>query len=221
MAVAAQPDRLAVSEAAPDQLPADERPISPRAVHLCLDMQNLIGPAGPWAARWAERVLPSVVSLVEHARGRTIFTRFIPPADIPEAESAWRDFYEKWAGLTLSRIEPALLELIPPLPMFVPPAMVFDKARFSAFSAAGLSERLRLLNADTLILSGAESDMCVLATALSGLDLGYRIVVATDAICSASDPCHDAVQRLYQERFSAQVRTIRVEQIRSLWRPAN
>jgi nicotinamidase-related amidase len=220
MAVAAQPDRLAVPEAAPDEAPADDRPISPQAVHLCLDMQNLIGPSGPWAARWAERILPALVSLIEHAPGRTIFTRFIPPPDIPDGESAWRDFYEKWAGLTLSRIEPALLELMPPLPMFAPPATVFDKARFSAFSATGLADRLRALQADTLILSGAESDMCVLATALGGLDLGYRIVIATDAICSASDPCHDAVQRLYQERFSAQIRTMPVATIRSLWRPA-
>jgi nicotinamidase-related amidase len=198
---------------------ADDRPISPLAVHLCLDMQNLIGPAGPWAARWAERVMPSVVRLVEHAPGRTIFTRFIPPPEVPEG-SAWHDFYEKWSGLTLSRIEPTLLELLPPLALFAPPAMVLDKPVFSAFSAPGLAERLQILRADTLILSGAESDMCVLATALAGLDHGYRVVVASDAICSASDPCHDAVQRLYRERFSAQIRTLLVEEIRSLWRPA-
>lgn len=201
-------------------VPIDDRPISQRAIHLCLDMQGIIGPAGPWAARWSERVMPSLVSLVEHAPHRTIFTRFIPPADVPHEEGAWHDFYEKWAGLTLSRIEPGLLELLPPLQMFMPPATVFDKARFSAFTAPGLAEKLRKLQVDTLILSGAESDICVLATALAGLDLDYRIVIATDAICSASDPCHNAVQKVYKERFTSQMRTLAVAEIRTLWRPA-
>ena len=31
------------------------RGIPPRAVHLCIDMQNLIGPSGPWAAEWAQQ----------------------------------------------------------------------------------------------------------------------------------------------------------------------
>jgi nicotinamidase-related amidase len=199
--------------------PTEDCPISGGALHLCLDMQNLIGPDGPWAARWAERVLPAVVALVEHAPKRTIFTRFIPPREIPRA-GAWHDFYQKWAGLTQEHIQPGLLELMPPLGMFTPPAAVFDKMHFSAFSAAGLVERLRAMQADTLVLSGAESDMCVLATALAGIDLGFRIVVATDAICSASDPCHNAVQRLYNERYSAQIRTLPVADIRERWRPA-
>jgi nicotinamidase-related amidase len=183
-------------------------------------MQNVIGPAGPWAARWAERVMPALISLIEHAPHRTVFTRFIPPWEVPEAEGAWRDFYAKWPGLTRAQVDPGLLELMSPLPMFVPPAAVHDKARFSALSPPGLIERLGKIKADTLILSGAESDMCVLATALAGIDLGYRIVIAKDAICSASDPCHNAVQLLYSERFSAQVRTLSVAEIRALWQPA-
>jgi nicotinamidase-related amidase len=209
-----------ISVAEVNRRAVDDRPVSPQSVHLCLDMQNMIGPAGPWAARWAERVLPSVVSLIEHAPGRTLFTRFIPPVNIPETDGAWRDFYEKWESLTRSQVEPALLELMPPLPMFVPPAMVFDKARFSAFSAPGLVEHVGKLQTDTIILSGAETEMCVLATALAGLDLGYRVVIARDAICSASDPCHDAVQRVYDERFTAQIRSLDVAEIRALWRPA-
>jgi nicotinamidase-related amidase len=198
----------------------EDRPVSARAVHLCLDMQNMIGPAGPWAARWAERVLPSVVSLVEHAPERSLFTRFIPPFDVPETDGAWRDFYRKWSGLTRSQVDPSLLDLMPPLPMFVPPALVFDKARFSAFSSPALAAYVRSLQADTIILSGAETEMCVLATALAGLDLGYRVVIARDAICSASDSCHDGVQRVFDERFTAQIRTLDVAEIRALWRPA-
>src|SRR5882757_7848242 len=77
------PQSLSDTPAQPPRVPA-------RAVHLCLDMQNLLGPQGPWAAKWAERVLPAVVSLAEHAPSRTVFTRFVPPAEPDDARGAWR-----------------------------------------------------------------------------------------------------------------------------------
>jgi len=208
--------------AAPDWRtePSPESRISPRAVHLCLDMQNLIGPAGPWAAKWAERVLPDIVALVEHAPARTIFTRFVPPPEPGALPGAWRDFYRKWPGLTGKEIDPEAVELMAPLKLFVPPATVVDKTRYSAFSNPALQERLQAMSAEALIISGAESDMCVLSTVLAAVDLGYPVVVATDAICSASDPCHDAVVRLYHLRFSQQVQTLSVAAIRETWSAA-
>ena len=190
-----------------------------RAVHLCLDMQNLLGPDGPWQARWAERVLPAVVSLVEHAPARTIFTRFMPPAEPADARGAWRDFYRKWAGITLKQIDPAMLELMAPLNLFVPPARVIEKPRYSAFSTPETEMALQQIGADAVIVSGAESDMCVLATVLAAVDLGYPVIVAEDAVCSSADPTHDAVQALYHSRFSQQVQTLETAAIRELWRP--
>jgi nicotinamidase-related amidase len=195
-------------------------PIPPRAVHLCLDMQNLIGPNGPWAAKWAERVLPQIVSLVEHAPARCIFTRFVPPRDAEAMPGAWRAFYRKWPGLTASEINPEAIELLDPLKLFTPPALVLDKTRFSAFSIAELAGHLRSMGADALILSGAESDMCVLSTLLSAVDLGFPVVVATDAICSSADSCHDAVLELYHQRFSQQVHAMTVPEIKEAWAPA-
>jgi hypothetical protein len=50
------------------------------AVHLCRNMQRLFGPEGPWRTPWMERVLPTIVSIVERVPSKTIFTRFIPPS---------------------------------------------------------------------------------------------------------------------------------------------
>jgi nicotinamidase-related amidase len=190
------------------------------AVHLCLDMQNLIGPSGPWAAKWSERVLPAIVALVEHAPQRCIFTRFVPPAGAEATPGAWRQFYRKWPGLTVSEIDPEAVELMAPLKVFTPPARVLDKTRYSAFSNSALSEQLRALSAEALILSGAESDMCVLSTLLSAVDLGYPVFVASDAICSSCDPCHDGVLQLCHQRFSQQVHILPVAEIREGWNPA-
>jgi nicotinamidase-related amidase len=40
---------------------------------------------------------------------------------------------------------------------------------------------------DTLIVTGGETDVCVLATVLGGIDRGYRVVVVSDALCSSTD----------------------------------
>jgi nicotinamidase-related amidase len=187
------------------------------AVHLCLDMQNLIGPSGPWAAQWAERILPAVLRMVEHAPARCIFTRFVPPADEKSMPGGWRDFYRAWPGMTARKVDPDAVELMAPLKLFTPPATVIDKTRFSAFSNSALEERLQALEAEAVIVSGAESDMCVLATVLAAVDLGYPVIVATDAICSSADPGHDAVLQLYHQRFSQQIHTMEVEEIRAAW----
>lgn len=66
----------------------------------------------------------------------------------------------------------------------------------------GLGERLRSGGIDTLILSGGETDICVLATVLGAVDRGYRLVLAEDAVCSTSDTTHDDLLSQFHERFS-------------------
>jgi hypothetical protein len=38
-------------------------PLTTKTVHLCLDMQRIFAPGGPWATPWMERVLPVVTSI--------------------------------------------------------------------------------------------------------------------------------------------------------------
>ena len=71
--------------------------------------------------------------------------------------------------------------------------------------------------ADALIISGSETDVCVLATVLSAVDLGYRVIVVRDAVCSSSDEGHDMLLRLYHTRFSEQIETADAETILSRW----
>jgi len=196
------------------------RAVPPRSVHLCIDMQNLIGPCGPWSADWATRVLPAIVALCEHAPARCIFTRFVPPQRGDQLPGAWRAFYARWPGLTGQAIDPDLLELMAPLKLFVPPARTLDKTRYSAFSHSPLESWLDEMGAEAVIVSGAETDVCVLATVLSAVDLGYPVIVATDAICGGFDPSHDAALSLYAQRFSQQVQTMAVAEIREAWQLA-
>jgi nicotinamidase-related amidase len=52
-----------------------------------------------------------------------------------------------------------------------PPAIIIDKTRYSAFTEPTLlASHLREREADALIVSGSETDVCVLATVLDAVD---------------------------------------------------
>jgi nicotinamidase-related amidase len=57
----------------------------------------------------------------------------------------------------------------------------------------------------------------VLAAVLDAVDLGYRVIVASDALCSVSDAAHDALMLLYRERFSQQIEVAPTQTILAAW----
>jgi nicotinamidase-related amidase len=188
------------------------------AVHLAVDMQRLFGePGSPWFVPWFEPILPQVTALARRHPERTVFSRFIPPGQPEEMPGAWQDYFRRWRAMTQQNLDERLLELAPPLQALVPPAHLCDKAVYSAFGNARFAPWLQSQGVDTLIVSGGETDVCVLASVMSALDLGYRIVLATDALCSMSDRTHDALMTLYRERFSQQLVVATTVQILEAW----
>ena len=108
----------------------------------------------------------------------------------------WQRYYSRWKDVTRQHLDPALLELLPSLANLCPPAKIIDKTRYSALVGPMLSELLQAIQADGLIITGSETDVFVLATVLGAVDLGYRVIVVRDAICSSSDEGHDALVTL-------------------------
>jgi len=197
-----------------DDLP---RPIPASAVHLCVDMQRLFAEDTPWQTPWMRRVLPVVERLCAHRPKRNWFTRFMPPSRVEDAEPGWRAYWEKWEEITLDRLGTEMAELMPELTRFVPPGRVFDKPVYAPWWDGRLRQTLMDEGADTLVISGGETDVCVLATVLGAVDLGFRVVVATDALCSSTDEVHDAVMRLYADRFGIQIETASADAILKAW----
>jgi nicotinamidase-related amidase len=187
-------------------------------VHLCIDMQLIFAEVTPWHTPWIGRVLPIIEEIARRHARRTVFTRFLPPADPAEMPGSWQRYYRRWRELTLEQLDPALLELVPPLARLVPPATVIDKHVYSPFVERGLLRLLRERRTDALVITGAETDVCVLAAVLGAIDFGYRVVLATDALCSSSDATHDALLGLYRRRFGEQIETADSETILASWR---
>jgi nicotinamidase-related amidase len=107
---------------------------------------------------------------------------------------------------------------MPTLARFVPPAKTLDKHVYSPWTEGRLDAMLSGSGIDTLIITGGETDVCVLATVLGAIDRGYRVVLVTDAICSSADQTHDALMELYRSRFFEQVEAVSVEEVLSNWR---
>jgi nicotinamidase-related amidase len=110
-----------------------------------------------------------------------------------------------------------LLELMPPLAALCPPATVIDKTRYSTLAEPKLAEHLRQREADALIVSGSETDVCVLATVLNAVNIGYRVIVVRDAVCSSSDEGHDMLMRLHHARYTEQIETADAATILTRW----
>lgn len=192
-------------------------PLGPGCFHVCVDMQRLFAEKTDWHTPWLARVLPHAVRIAARHPAETMFTRFIPAERRGEGEGTWRRYYERWESMTVERLGPGMLDLVPELQRFVPPAAVVDKRVYSPWVETDLHERLKARGAHTLVVTGGETDVCVLGTVLGAVDRGYRIVIATDALCSSSDETHDAMLTLYHSRYGQQVETVTTDVILRSW----
>ncbi|MCP3401987.1 MULTISPECIES: cysteine hydrolase family protein [unclassified Bradyrhizobium] len=187
------------------------------AVHHCVDMQRMFAENTDWKMPWLPRVLPNVAAIASAHAERTIFTRFIPARTAGQAGGMWRRYYERWSSMTMERIGPEMIELVPELARFVPPARTFDKHVYSPWIGTDLHAQLRGAGVDTLIVTGGETDVCVLATVLGAVDWGFRVILATDAVCGSADETHDSTMNIYLNRFGQQVECVATETLLAAW----
>jgi nicotinamidase-related amidase len=182
------------------------------SVHLCVDMQRMFLEATDWQLPSMPDTLPAIEALVDADPARTVFTRFIPPPT-EATQGAWVDYYAAWPRMAREAIAPELLGLAPSLAHYTPPARVFDKPVFSPWWSGELHRLLQQAGIDTVIVSGGETDVCVLATIMGAIDLGYRVWLPTDAVCSSAESCHEAMLSVFESRFGVQVTTCTTDDI--------
>jgi nicotinamidase-related amidase len=186
-------------------------------IHVCVDMQRMFAEPTEWHAPWLNGVLPAVEALVEMRPSRTIFTRFVPPLSSDEAPGAWRSYYEKWPTMTRERMAPGLHELVPTLARYAPPARQIEKQVYSPWYRPDLIQLLRSANADTVLVTGGETDVCVASTVLGAIDHGFRVILPTDAVFGSADETHDAMLRVFESRFATQLTTCTTQDVLDDW----
>jgi len=183
--------------------------------HICVDMQRVFAEDTPWHVAWMENVAPQVIEMTSRHAERTIFTRFIPPMRPSAALGRWKDYYEKWWMMTGEHLPPRMLDLMPELASFAPPALIFDKSTYSPWIDGRLHAALQAQKVGALVMTGGETDVCVLATALNAIDIGYHVILLRDALCSGADETYDASLKLLGDRFSVQMELMTTEEFLS------
>jgi nicotinamidase-related amidase len=189
------------------------------AVHLCVDMQRIFAKGGIWETPWMERVRLIVADITSRFADRTVFTRFITPQTLDRRPGRWRKYYQRWEAATRERLSPDQLDLLPELCRFVPPAFVIDKPAYSAFFQSDVDAFLAEKSIATVVVTGAETDVCVASTVFDAVDRGLRVIVVEDALCSSSDAGHDALMTMYRSRLQEQIELITADRLPELWKP--
>jgi len=52
---------------------------------------------------------------------------------------------------------------------------------------------------------------------LAAVDLGYRVILVSDAVCSSSDEGHDALMKMYHKRYTEQIEVADAVTIMKRW----
>jgi nicotinamidase-related amidase len=129
----------------------------------------------------------------------------------------WRHYYERWNSMTIDRLGAAMVDLVPDLARFVPPARMFDKYVYSPWTGSTLHAQLREAGIETVVVTGGETDVCVLATVIGAVDWGFRVILVTDALCSSANETHDSMMNIYMNRFGQQVECVLTETLLASW----
>lgn len=164
-----------------------------RKALLVIDMQrDFISPGAPIECPGGRDIIASIRQLLElaHRKG-------LPVIYTQEAHRAQGvDF-----GRELDGEEPRHcvegtpgVEIVPELAP-QPGDYMIVKRRYSAFFATDLDLLLRGLEVDTLVLTGAATDVCVRATAQDAQQLNYHVIVPEECVAGTTVEQHRAALR--------------------------
>ncbi len=126
---------------------------------LCIDIQ--------------ERLLQT---MVEPARGRMIenTVRLLKTAELLSIPVIYTEQYPQGLGATVDEIKESIPE----------DSQYFEKTGFSCCATESFQKAVRDTHKRQIIVTGMETHVCVMQTALELQEDGFEIFVADDAVCS-------------------------------------
>lgn len=173
-------------------------------VVLVIDMLNDFV-TGELKCDRASRIVPGLKKLLEAARRYAVPVVYCNDAHYPH------DFevVHKWGRHAVKGTKGA--EVIPELKP-VEKDFVVEKRTYSGFFDTGLDSLLRSLyggdGANTLILCGIHTHICVQHTAADAFFRGYKIVVARDGVEAFTQEDHEQGLKYMEYFYNAKIMTI-------------
>jgi nicotinamidase-related amidase len=189
-----------------------------RPVVLVIDMHrgSVDAPGTVYVPR-AKSIVPTLSSFIDRARALAVPIVYIVHQTHPNGVDAQSPFWFDAAN-SISHIYPNVgeqvigskwTELADGLTV-EDGDYLFAKKRYGAFSGNGLDFLLRNLGVKTLLLTGTETEICILATAFHGFNEDYRVVVVSDAVAGLESDCEKAALRIVEREVGHVMTTAEV-----------
>lgn len=187
--------------------------LSPDSTALVVvDMQNdFVRTGAPLEVPDARATIPAQRRLLEAFRAAglpVVFTRFIAgpkptlmwswsPVIAPPTCSCWPGFRRSYGDANGELDCTAVIDELAPLPG----EPQIEKYGYSGFHRTNLTDVLRARGADTVVISGTVTQICVEDTARGAFHEGFRTVVVADAVSSFDPELHAATLRNIEMKF--------------------
>ncbi len=173
---------------------------------VAVDVQRLYRDFAPWALPTVGAVAHAAARLADALACPVLCTRTVFPSAHGIVDGPWRRYEERWRELADdASADPALLAPLPELANRC--RTVFDKHTYSAFEDPAFERAVLGFHPDPLLITGVETDICVLATVFGAIDRNLPVWLVTDAV-AGPDPRGERGTLATLARMPEQVRLL-------------
>lgn len=138
--------------------------------------------------------IPRIQSLLQVCRAQGVEVIHIRVAELThDSRDAGRKQIVRGLAVPNNSKEAQPLDEVKP----VGDEIVVSKSSSGAFATTNLDRILRNVGIDTIVFAGTSTEGCVESTACDAVDLGYRVIVASDACAASTKHSHQtALERM-------------------------
>lgn len=147
----------------------------------------------------ARKIVPNIASLLKKARKKGI-----PVIYLRDAHESTDKEMGIWGEHAMKGTQGS--EIIPELKP-EKNDIVIEKKWYSGFVDTMLPEILKKMGADTLILTGVSTDICVQNNAASAYFSGYRTIVPSDCTASIDEESYELSLKYMKNIFGTEITT--------------
>lgn len=188
-----------------------------RTALLVVDMQNdFVREGAPLEVPDARATIPATQELIRTARTAgvpVIFTTFLAgpqytlvwewsPMLGPEIKCCWPGVRRRYDDADGELLGAAVIDELAP----EPGDPIIEKYGYNAFHDTNLSGVLAAYGRDMIVVAGTVTQICVEDTVRGGFHLGYRAVVASEAVSSYVPELHAATLQNVERKYGRVLR---------------
>jgi len=148
----------------------------------------------------AAKIIPNVKKLLEFARKQRVPVVYATDAHLPNIDPE----FDVWGSHAVAGTSGA--QIVEELKPHKGDFRVL-KRKYSAFQGTDLDQLLRELKADTVILTGVVTDICIQHTAADAFFRGYKIIVPRNCVEAADAPTQNAAIKYLRKAYGCEITT--------------